>query len=396
MVNDPRMLHRTIEARLAGSKKSLLLLGARQVGKSTLAKALQPDIAVNLAKEATFLSYAKDPEKLWREAMAQEKPSCIFVDEVQRIPSLLNTIQALIDDGPKHRYILTGSSARKLKRGGANLLPGRVILEYLDPLSVAELGEAFDLDRALQMGTLPGIYLDNATAIDTLETYATVYLRQEVQAEAVVRDVGSYARFLDIAAEQSGLWVNYSKLSSDAEIPKETIRRYYQILEDTLLAFRIESFTPKRSQRHVSQRDRFIIFDVGVRNALLGAVRRSPTNRERGHLFEQWLILQFIYFIRAHRLPWKVLAYRTDSGAEVDIVIDTGDDLIAVECKLGKNVAASDLRGLRSFMAVAGRPVRAFVVFTGERAQKLDHDVTAVPYLDFLTKLLPKSAGLKS
>jgi predicted AAA+ superfamily ATPase len=387
------MIQRTIAHRLATSKKSVLLLGARQVGKSTLAKALEPDVVINLANEATFLSYAKDPERLWREATAQERPCRILIDEVQRIPTLLNTVQALIDDGPKHRYILTGSSARKLKRGGANLLPGRVILEYLDPLSVSELGDRFDLDRALALGTLPGIYLDQESAADTLETYATVYLREQVQAEAVVRDVGSYARFLDVAAEQSGLWVNYSKLASDTEIPKETIRRFYQILEDTLIATRIEPYTPAGSRRHVSQRDRFIIFDVGVRNALLGRLRHALPHSERGHLFEQWLILQCLYFIKSRRLPWRVAAFRTDSGAEVDAVIDTGDDLVAVECKLGRNVTAADLRGLRAFAGVARKRARSVIVFTGERRQQLDGQVTALPYLDFLNTFLPGLAG---
>jgi predicted AAA+ superfamily ATPase len=386
------MYQRLIYPRLAASRKSLLLLGARQVGKSTLARALGPDVIINLADEPTFLAYAKDAGRLGREVAALARGSCVFIDEIQRLPSLLNTIQALIDAGHQHRFLLTGSSARKLKRGGANLLPGRVVLEHLDPLSVWELGPAFDLDRALTVGTLPGIYADTSSPYDTLETYATVYLREEVQAEALVRDVGSYARFLDLAAEASGQWVNYSKLSSDAEIPKETVRRYYEILEDTLVAFRLSPFAPRRSARHVSQRDRFLIFDVGVRNALLGTLRRRQTTTERGLLFEQLVLLQCLYYVRGHRLPWRVLSYRTDAGAEVDGVIDTGDVLIAIECKLARNVAHADLRGLRSFAAVAHRPVRAFVVFTGDRAQRLADAVTAVPYLEFFLETLPRLA----
>jgi predicted AAA+ superfamily ATPase len=381
------MYKRLIEPRLARTKKSVLLLGARQVGKSTLCRNLGPDVVINLADEATFLEYAKDPARLRRQVAALARPSCIFVDEVQRIPSLLNTIQALLDEGPRHRFLLTGSSARKLKRGGANLLPGRIILEHLDPLSYWELGESFDLDRALRLGTLPGIYAD--ADVDTLETYATVYLREEIRAEAIVRDVGAYARFLDVAAAESGAWINYSKLASDAEIPKETVRRFYQMLEDTLLAFRVPPFTPKRSPRHVSQRDRLLIFDVGVRNALLGTLRQRPTPSELGSLFEQWLVLQCLYFVRAHHLPWRILGYRTDSGAGVDIVIDRGDDLLAVECKRGRNVNTADLRGIKSFMAGAQKPVRGFVVFAGDRAERLGDHVLAVPYLEFLRSTLP-------
>jgi len=267
------VLDRLIAPRLKTTKKSVLLLGARQVGKSTLIRALGAELIINLADEAAYLSYAKDPARLRREVSALRSPARIIVDEVQRVPSLLNTVQALMDEGTPHRFILTGSSARKLKRGHANLLPGRVLFEVLDPLSIWELGDAFDLERALQVGTLPGIYLDRESGVDVLDSYVTTYLREEIRAEALLRDVGSYARFLDLAAASSGLWVNYSKLASDAEIAKETIRRYYQILEDTLLAFRLPPFQVKNSPRCVSQRDRVLFFDVGMRNALLGLHR---------------------------------------------------------------------------------------------------------------------------
>ncbi len=387
------MFQRTVQARVAASKRSVLLLGARQVGKSTLARALGPDLVINLADEAAFLAYAKDPGRLGREVRALERASLVLVDEVQRVPSLLNTVQALMDEGTRHRFILTGSSARKLRRGGANLLPGRIVLEYLDPLSIWELGDAFDLDSALRMGSLPGIVSEPEDAAAILETYATVYLREEVQAEAVVRDVGAYARFLDVAAEQSGTWLNYSKLASDMEIPKETVRRFFGILEDTLLAFRIEPFRPRASRRRVSQRDRFVLFDLGVRNALLGLHRQVPAGTERGVLFEQWIILQCLSFIRSRRLPWRLSAYRTDAGAEVDVVVETGREILALECKLGRNVRAQDLGGLRSFKEVAHKPVRALVLYQGERRQQFGEEVTAVPFLEFLRDDLPALAG---
>lgn len=390
------MFQRLIERRLAASKKSVLLLGARQVGKSTLARKLAPDLTIDLSEEGTYLAYAKDPARLAREVRALARRSCILIDEVQRVPTLLNTVQALIDEGQGHRFLLTGSSARKLKRGGANLLPGRVILEHLDPLSVWELGEAFDLDRVLTIGSLPGIYSDKTEGVATLESYATAYLREEVQAEAIVRDLGSFARFVDMAAANSGFWVNYSKLSSDSEIPKETLRRYYQILEDTLLAFTVPPFASRRVVRRASQRDRVFLFDLGVRNALLGAAGHRPVANEKGRLFEQWIVLQCLYFIRAHRLPWRVYSYRTDAGAEVDAVVDTGHAQVAIECKLGHNVTAADLRGLGSFAAVATKPAKLYVVFGGDRQQKLNAQVTAVPFRAFLQETLPRLAGVSS
>lgn len=381
------MLDRLLLSRLRASKKSLLLLGPRQVGKSTLCRALAPDFAVNLADETAFLAYAKEPGRLAREVGALKGPSRILVDEVQRVPALLNSVQAVLDGGSGHRFLLTGSSARKLRRGGANLLPGRILLEYLDPLSYWELGERFDLDRALQVGTLPGVYLDLQEGADVLATYAKVYLRQEIQAEALSRNLGAYARFLDVAAEASGRWVNYSKVASDAELPKETVRRFYSLLEDTLVAFRLPPFRAEASARRISQRDRFLFFDVGVRNAVLGLHDRPASPSDAGSLFEQWLILQCLALIRSRHKPWTLSSYRTDAGAEVDLVIDQGAGLLAVECKYGRNAGEADLRGLRSFEAVARKPVRKVLVYRGERTQRFSKGELAVPYREFLDSL---------
>jgi predicted AAA+ superfamily ATPase len=372
----------------------VLLLGARQVGKSTLIRSLGPTIIVNLADEASFLAYGKDPGRLGRELRFAKKRAVVLIDEIQRLPGLLNSVQAVLDEGSPHRFLLTGSSARKLRRGGANLLPGRIVLEHLDPLTIWELGDAFDLDRALRLGGLPGVYLDDDAAEDVLETYAMVYLREEIQAEALIRSVGTYARFLDLAATSSGEWINYSKIASDAEIPKETVRRFFQILEDTLLCFRIPPFSPGSSGRRVSQRDRIVLFDTGVRNALLGVHRSSPSATDKGRLYEQWFVLQCLAFIRAHRLPWRAFGYRTDAGAEVDLVIDTGPRILAIECKLGRTVASSHLTGLRSFSEVAGKPLSSYVAFQGDRAQSMGHGIEAVPYGEFLLTRLPALAGL--
>ncbi|MBI5630462.1 MAG: ATP-binding protein [Elusimicrobia bacterium] len=373
--------------RIRKSRKSILLLGARQVGKSTLCRSLGPDKIINLADEAAFLSYAKDPSRLKREMAVLKKPALILVDEVQRLPSLLNSIQAILDEGEGFRFLLTGSSARKLKRGGANLLPGRVVLEHLDPCSFWELGDSFNLEKSLQMGSLPGIYLDPEEGEQTLSSYASIYLREEIQAEAISKNLGAYARFLDMAAEASGQWVNYSKIASDSEIPKETIRRFYSILEETLIAFRIPPFKVKQSKRRLSQRDRFIFFDLGVRNALLGIHRGPLSPLEKGRLFEQWFILQCLYLIRAKKEDWNLYSYRTDAGSEVDVVIDKGDKLVAVECKWSRQVGEADLKGLRSFESVAHKPIEKYVIYRGESRQKFSRGELAVPFNSFLKEL---------
>ena len=385
------MRARSVGERIASGRASILLLGPRQVGKSTLCRALDPALYVDLSDEREFLSFAKDPGRLRREVEALRTPALIVVDEVQRVPALLNTVQSLLDRaGRRLRFVLTGSSARKLRRGGANLLPGRVILERLDPLTVAEVGTPFDLDRALRLGMLPGIYWGDDEAPDVLSTYADVYLREEIQAEAVVRDIGSYARFMDVIASASGHWLNYSKLASDTETPKETIRRFVQLLEDTLLAFRIPPFKPGTgSTRRVRQRERVLLFDVGVRNALLGIHRAALSPLEVGTAFEQWVILQLLYLDHALRKGWRFSSYRSEAGAEVDLVIDTGRELVGIEVKAGRNASPTDTRGLLSLSQVSGsrKPLRTWIVFRGERRQRFENGVEAVPVLDALAEL---------
>ena len=384
------MIDRTLFARLKNSSKSTLLLGPRQVGKSTLVRSLKPAKMINLTDENLYMTYLKDPSRFKREMTGLHRPSLVAIDEIQRVPTLLNMIQLLLDEGSKHRFLLTGSSARKLKRGHANLLPGRILIEHLGPLSFWELGKKFDLEKAICLGTLPGVYLDETqTGAEILENYGQIYLREEIQAEALTRSLGSYGRFLDLAAEASGQWINYSKISNDSEIPKETLRRFYSLLEDTLVVFRVEAFRPKISKRRVSQRERFVFFDLGVRNALLGIHKGPLSPMEKGHLFEQWIFLQMMAFNHANKKSWRISSFRTDTGNEVDWVLDTGARLIAIECKWGKNVSAHDWTGLKIFDQYATKPVQKYVIYTGSSVQQFAKSETAVPYQEFLTDILP-------
>jgi uncharacterized protein len=373
----------------------ILLLGPRQVGKSTLVRTLAPGLAVNLAIEADFLAYSKAPKRLLNEVRALPVATLIAIDEVQRVPALLNTVQALIDDNPLgHRFILTGSSARKLKRGGANLLPGRVINLSLCPLLVEELNStassAWDLERALQVGMLPGIFLNAHEGSLLLGAYAETYLKEEILAEGLAKDIGAFSRLLDAIAIISGQWLNYSKLASDCEIPKETVRRFVEILEDTLLLHRLPSFRPRHFlSRRVSQRERVLLFDVGVRNALLGLHRVSLPPTERGGLFEQWFILQVIGLVKTAQKAWTLSSYRTVDGAEVDLVVETSRSIIGIEVKAGANTHQQRYAGLLSLeQSLDGyKPCIKVVVYTGERAQLLGDGTRIVPYLEYLEEL---------
>ena len=274
------MYTRALEGFLRDSRRSLLLLGPWQVGKSTLLASLGADLTVNLAHPATFREYVAQPERLERElASLDEKTATVFIDEIQRVPALLDLLQVLLDTHPRRfRFLLSGSSARKLRRGQANLLPGRIHLHHLHPLLACEMGESFDLDTVLACGSLPGILAeaDPGERAADLRAYADTYLREEVQAEALVRDIGGYARLLDLAAASSGTVLNVNKLASDAAIRYETARRYIEILEDTLVAFRVPAWSGS-TRASLVRHPKIYFFDLGVRNALLPAPWTGPS-----------------------------------------------------------------------------------------------------------------------
>ncbi|MEN8151482.1 MAG: AAA family ATPase [Planctomycetota bacterium] len=380
------MIRRILNDRLRFAPKSVLLLGPRQVGKSTLCRSLEPDLEIQLADEETYQEHVKDPGLLKRVLAARPQARFILLDEVQRVPSLLNTVQAIVDRNPEVRFLITGSSARKLRRGRANLLPGRMTMERLSPLLYWELGDRWDLDRALSVGSLPEIYLEDYGA-EILESYATLYLREEIQAEALTRDLGAYARFLDVAAEMSGQFVNYAKLASDTGINEMTIRRYMEILSDTLLIERLPSFTGTDKRRRARSKDRYLFFDLGVRNALLGRHQGPFSSEETGNLFEQWLILQVLYLDRTRHLGWKISSYRDMSGLEVDLLIETPSTFYAVEIKASRRVHGRMFRNLKRFANLVDRPVESVLVYRGEVAQRFEGAGLALPYGEFLDRL---------
>ncbi len=383
------MYERALTRALGKVRKSILLLGPRQVGKSTLLAAMKPDLTINLASPAVFRDYVTQPERLERELnAAPPKIRVVFIDEVQKVPALLDAVQVLLDNRPRRfRFLLSGSSARKLRRGQANLLPGRVHLHYLHPLIAAEMGDEFDLDRALAHGTLPGIYAasDSQERESDLRAYVDAYLREEIQAEALVRDLGGYARLLDLVAASSGRILNLTSLCRDAGIGYETARRYLEVLEDTLLAFRVPGWSGSDRASYVAH-PKIYLFDIGVRNALL----RRPLDRvlpdERGLLFEHLVALELQ---RRTGTLWPELSlfhYRTKHGAEVNLVAQVGRELWGIEVKASSRVDPSDLSGLSSLADRTSRLKRRIVVYLGQRRQKMGR-VEILPLEEFIGEL---------
>ena len=359
---------RRLATELLDSSKSLLLLGPRQTGKSTLlSNIFSSAVTINLVDESTYLEFAAEPRRLEQILAACGNEKTVFIDEIQRLPSLLNTIQMILDERRGVRFVLTGSSARKLRRGGANLLPGRIHTFTLGPLVAAELAYAADEQELLAFGSLPGIYTEtrHKDKMKTLSSYAATYLKEEIQAEALTKNIEGFARFLKFAAISSSQFLDLQKLASQAQINHQTARRYFEILEDTLIAHRLEAFA-KTTRTRLVQHPRYFFFDTGVLNGLLGNF--TVSDDRKGPLFETLVITQIIHTIAAKDLMGiRLSSYRTEHNAEVDLIIEGPNSTTALEIKATRNIGVSDLTGLASFAKFYGKPHRAVIAYQGDR-----------------------------
>lgn len=321
------------------AKKSLLLLGPRQTGKTSLVLSSFPDAAYyNLAAADTFRDLSARPE-LVRERLSGST-STIIIDEAQLLPEIFDEAQVILDRNPSLRIILTGSSARKLKRGGINLLPGRVWKRDLFPLVSIEVPEA-SIETRITQGSLPGI-INNQHYKAELRNYVGLYLAEEIRAEGAVRAIGDFSRFLTVAALTNAEQLNYSNVSSDTGVSINTVRSYFQILEDTLLGFQLPSFRKTRSRKAVAT-PKFYFFDIGVVNAILDRFELSPQTKSFGNALEHLIFLE-ILAARSYLESSVDLSYwRTHSKIEVDFLIGDG---VAIEVKAKERVAPRDEKGI--------------------------------------------------
>jgi len=383
------MYTRLLDPILRSNRRSALILGPRQVGKSTLLSAIGPELALNLASPREFREFVTHPERLERELdAAPRNVRTVFIDEVQRVPALLNVVQLFLDEQPgRFRFLLSGSSARKLRRGQANLLPGRIHVHHMHPLLACELDDHFDLDRALAHGTLPGIYAESDKALRAadLRSYADTYLREEILAEALVRNLGGFSRLLDLVAAASGRILNVQALCKQAGLGYETARRYVEILEDTLVMFRVPAWRGSDRASLVAHAKLFL-FDIGVRNALLRRPLDTPLPDERGILMEHFVAGELHRRLGTLWPEAALFHYRTRGGAEVDFVLEIGRELWGIEVKASHRVTRRMLRGLGSLAARTNRVKRRIVVFLGSRRQQVD-GVEILPLDEFLAEL---------
>ncbi len=366
--------------------KSILLLGARQTGKTTLINRLKPDLSISFIQPAVRLMYEQNPSRLAGEiealAETQKNKLLICIDEVQKIPEILDVIQDLIDRKLAD-FILTGSSARKLRSGNKiNLLPGRVALFHLDPLTYHESSSLHpSIEELLLYGSLPAIVLlteQRYREID-LASYVTTYLEEEIRSEAVVRNVGQFARFLNLAAAESGSIVNFRKLSQEIGVAHTTITAYYQILEDCLVAERIEPLLKTKMRRKLIKSAKYIFFDLGVRRLAADEGSKLPI-RYMGSLFEQWVGLELIRCARLSEKRARVYFWRDANGPEVDWVLETEGSYIPIEVKWTNNPTNADIKHLELFSQEYEETTTAYVVCQVPRKIKLAHNIYALPW----------------
>ncbi len=368
-------------------KHSFFLFGARQTGKSTLIKVnfTKRVWKIDLLQSENFIKYSKDPAQFRLEAENQIKKGIktVIIDEVQREPLLLNEVQYLMGEYPSCQFVLTGSSARKLKRGGANLLGGRAWVEHLYPLVWSELGQPAGLDDILQYGSLPSLIgLSKQDKTRTLIDYTHMYIKEEVQAEGIVRRLGAFNRFLEMAASQSGELVSLSAISRECFIPVKTVQSYYQVLEDTLLGLRLEPWDKSVRKRMVGH-PKFYLFDIGVTNAFNNRLTGPIDLMTQGRLFEQFIILETQRMKDYLKSDQRLYFYRTNNGAEVDLLIEKNGQLTAaIEIKKMKTIKGGELSGLRSLRQEYPK-VPCYVVACVDLPYELEN-VKILPWQEYL------------
>lgn len=390
--------------KLQSQPKAALVLGARQTGKSTLLNhcigSAKGTFYLNLQDRRLRRRYEAEEGLLLRELSTANHINIIFIDEIQKVPALLDDIQFLYDQYPQRFcFFLTGSSARQLKHKSANLLPGRIHTLQLSPVLQAEQrkcdilplkiasGKKFpmrELNDYLIFGNLPGLYQEERSSwTETLSAYVELYIENEIRQEHIVEDMGAFTKFLRIAALESGQCVNFTKLARDAGVAANTLRNFYQVLEDTYVGIRLQPFG--RSRKPTLQSPRFLIFDLGVRHMLAELpLNDALLKLDAGHIFEQWVLTELYYRCRYMGKGYKLSTWHTSTGAEVDAIVEMPEKVVPIEIKWTENPSPKDARHVETFLNLHSDFCReGYVICRCPRKQQLTKKVTALPWHEF-------------
>ena len=361
---------------------SVFLLGPRMTGKSYLLERMQSSVYFDLLDPEQEISYQSNPKKFYEELLAIAKGSTVIVDEIQRVPSLLDYVQIGIEKLGL-RFVLSGSSARKLKREATNLLAGRALLFHLHPLSFSELGEHFDIDSVLRYGSLPKVSsliteekLDEARQL--LRTYSHLYLKEEIQQEAISRNIGNFTRFLQVSAQFNAQRVVYKNIATSSGTPRSTVSHYFDILEDTLIGTRLWEYGKSEKDK---SKPKFYFFDCGVLRALQDRLYDPPTPDELGHLFESFFFHE-LRKIRDYRTKPHSFSFWNDKH-EIDFLIEKGGQVLAAfECKT--NTQDIKLKDFKKFQEQFPDVPIIIVSLKDERPRELSSSIKIMPWKDAL------------
>ena len=365
---------------------SAFLLGPRGTGKSTWIQENYKDSTVvyDLLNTTELIRLSRDPSLLYQETAHLPSGSWVIVDEIQKVPALLNEVHRIIEE-KKIRFILSGSSARKLRESGVNLLAGRALTYNLFPLVTKEVGFELDLDKQIAFGMLPGSF-SAANPKKYLQAYTETYLKEEIREEALTRNFGNFARFLEIAARQNGQLTNTTAIARDSGVARQTVQGYFDILIDTLIGYWLEPWKLKRTTKQVSH-PKFYFFDSGVVRALSGRLPYPATPEELGPLFECFIINEIRAYLHYTELDYPLYFWRSQSGVEVDILLETSKGYVAIELKNGVRWEKKFNRGMHRLSEEFDKnKVTCFGVFMGDRQLMIDN-VMVYPALNFLRRL---------
>lgn len=357
-------------------KKSYFLFGPRQTGKTFLIHQTLKDARIyDLLDTSVYLALSQNPGRISQELTAQDK--IVVIDEIQRLPILLNEVHRLIEESGT-RFLLTGSSARKLRRGGVNLLGGRARTKYLHPLTCKELGPRFELPEAVKRGLLPSIYFSEDPRAD-LQAYTGSYLQQEIAAEGLARNIPAFSRFLRVAALCNGTIVNFTNLSNDAQVARTTVYEYFEILKDTLVLYELPAWRKSKKRRPVAS-SKYYFFDVGVVGRLQGR-EFQPGTPEFGEAFET-IIMHELTCYRDYVSGETLSFWRSSSGFEVNFIIG---DHTAVEVKAKQNLSSHDIKSL--FILAEENKLKRYLCVSLEPRIRRVGDVVILPFTKFIENL---------
>ena len=366
------------------AQRSLFLFGPRQTGKSSYIReelGALPALSWNLLDRGLLLRTLADPTLLRREVEARNLRNCVvFIDEIQKCPELLDEAQLLIEERGI-RFLLTGSSARKLRAAGTNLLGGRARTRSMHPFAWPEVGGTdFSLERVMERGLLPPHWL-SASPDEDLAAYVDTYLAEEIAAEGLSRNLPAFARFLQTAAATNARMINYTNVASDAQVPRQTVKLWFQVLEDSLLGHELPAFKMS-TKRKAIEMAKFYFFEIGVVRALRRLAPVLPGSADFGEFFEHFIYMELRAWIDWRRPRTQLSYWRSQSGFEVDFLLD---EEVAIEVKAAERVVGRDLSGLRA-LREEGRFRRFILVAREDRPQRLD-GIDIMPWRDFLDAL---------